>query len=383
MRGLIAVLALALALAAPSLASTPVATEALSPFAALELAPGVRLLGTPPEFLGPAISNVTIIEQRDGYVVIDTGGTAGHGRVIADYIRSLGPKPVKAIVFTHWHNDHPLGASEIVRRWPRARIIATRATERALLSPALQGVGRAPADKWDVYIQNQVSASLVTIARRRADPSMTDQQRARYDRMARELQDFARAYHGTYFLPPTETFTDMLVLDDPDRPVELRFLGRANTDGDAVAWLPKQRIVATGDIVVSPVPFGFFSYPADWLAVIAKLKAMDFAILIPGHGEPQRDRSYLDKLVATITDVRAQVTPLAQGGASLDEVRKNVDFSAQTAIFGTTPGLARGFDANWLQPMTENAWREAKGLPIVQGGGETTPASARTARTGR
>jgi glyoxylase-like metal-dependent hydrolase (beta-lactamase superfamily II) len=355
----------------------------LSPFVEQELAPGVHLLATPPDFLGPAISNVTIIEQRNGYVVIDTGGTAAHGRVVADYIRSLGPKPVQAVLFTHWHNDHPLGVSEIRRRWPNVRIISTAATKRALLSPALQGVGRTPDDKWDVYIHNQVSASLVTIAGRRADASTTDEQRARYDRMARELLDFADAYHGTYFVPPTETFSDHLLLDDPDRPIELRFLGRANTEGDAIAWLPKQRIVAAGDIVVAPLPFGFFSYPADWLTVIDKLKAMDFALLVPGHGEVQTDRAYLDKLSATIRDVRAQVGPLAKQGLSLEETRKRADFSAQTAIFGTTPRLARGFEGNWLQPMVENAWREAKGLPIVQGGGETTPVSVRAKRAVR
>ena len=43
--------------------------------------------------------------------------------------------------------------------------------------------------------------------------------------------------------------------------MRLRFLGRANTEGDAIAWLPRQRIVMTGDVVVSPTPFGFFSFP--------------------------------------------------------------------------------------------------------------------------
>src|SRR6188768_3639851 len=47
--------------------------EALAPFAARELAPGIHLLATPPDFLGPAISNVSIIEQSDGIVLIDSG----------------------------------------------------------------------------------------------------------------------------------------------------------------------------------------------------------------------------------------------------------------------------------------------------------------------
>lgn len=378
-----------LGMAAPDRAPPPLlSAAALSPFIARELAPGIHLLGTPPDFLGSAVSNITIIEQRDGFVLIDSGASAGHGRAIVSYVRSLGPKPVKALLFTHWHGDHPLGASEIRRAWPKLRIIATDATKRAMLGPAMQGVSLRPDEKYEVAIYNQVSATLATLASRRADPAATDDQRARYDRMGRELLDFAASYRGTHIVPPTETFAERLLLDDPERPVELRYLGRANTEGDAIAWLPRQRIVMTGDIVVSPVPFGFYSYPADWLTTIERLKGLNFALLVPGHGEPQTDSVYLDRLSATIRDVRAQVGALAGQGLTIDEVRKRVDFSAQTEMFGTTPRLKRGFETLWLTPMIENAWREAKGLPIVQGGedaqrAKSTPAGAGKTRTVR
>ena len=128
------------------------------------------------------------------------------------------------------------------------------------------------------------------------------------------------------------------------------------------------------------IPFGFFSYPESWIGVLGKLKALDFALLVPGHGEPQRDAAYLDRLIGTITDIRAQVGPLAKQGLSLDEVRKRVDFSKQSDIFGTTPRLRLAFENLWLTPMVENAWNEARGVPIVQGEGEATPASVQRNR---
>jgi glyoxylase-like metal-dependent hydrolase (beta-lactamase superfamily II) len=172
---------------------------------------------------------------------------------------------------------------------------------------------------------------------------------------------------GTHLALPTETFAQELSLDDPVRPVRLIFPGRANTDGDAIAWLPKERIVVTGDVVVAPVPFGFFSFPGEWSAVLERLKAMNFAVLIPGHGEPQRDAAYLDKLIATIADIRAQVAPLARQGKGLEEVRKAVNYDAQRAIFGDTPRRKRHFEEFWLKPMTVNAWLEARGQAMVQG----------------
>jgi glyoxylase-like metal-dependent hydrolase (beta-lactamase superfamily II) len=115
--------------AAPSLASAaaPAETAAISPFAAREIAPGVHLLGMPTDYAGPAISNVSIIEQRNGLVVIDSGATVAHGRALVAFIRSISRKPVKAVLITHWHNDHPLGISAIRDAWPRVRVISARA----------------------------------------------------------------------------------------------------------------------------------------------------------------------------------------------------------------------------------------------------------------
>jgi glyoxylase-like metal-dependent hydrolase (beta-lactamase superfamily II) len=214
-----------------------------------------------------------------------------------------------------------------------------------------------------------------------ADPSTAEDRRGRIRRYIENLRNFARDWRGTYLVPPTETFTDSLTIDDPVRPVRIMFLGRANTEGDAVAWLPRERIVATGDIVVSPVPFGFFSFPEPWIATLERIKALDFALLVPGHGRPMRDSAYLDRLIATISDIRAQVGPLARQGLSLEDVRSRVDFTAQTAIFAADARLRPAFEGYWLTPMVENAWREARGLAIVQGGGETTPASVNRQRS--
>lgn len=361
-----------------ALLSTPASAQA-EPWVAQQLAPGIHLLATPPDYLGPAIGNVTIIEQADGFVLIDTGATLGHGRAVVSYVRSLGRKPVKAVIFTHWHNDHPLGIGAIRAAWPRARIIATAATRAGISGPAATSVGPRPDERHETFILNQLSDNLTQIAQLRANPANTDAQRARYDRMAREMRAFGQSFRGTYYILPTQTFERELLLADAERPVRVMFLGRANTAGDAIAWLPRQRIVVTGDVVVSPVPFGFFSYPESWIAVLERLKALDFVLLVPGHGEPMRDAAYLDRLIATLTDIRAQVGPLARQGLTLAQVRERVDFTAQTDIFGTTPRLRGGFQSLWLTPMVENAWKEARGEPIVQGEGEATASSGQRA----
>src|SRR6218665_2479236 len=230
----------------------PPAAGQTAPFAARTLAPGIHLLATPPDYLGPAISNVTIIEQADGFVLTAPGPPLGHGRAIVAYIRSLGTKPVKAVVFTHWHNDHPLGIGAIREAWPRARIIATAATRDGIRGPAATSVGPRPDERHETFILNQISDSQSQIAALRRNPANNDAQRARYDRMAREMREFGQSFRGTYYILPGETLNRELLLDDAERPVRLMFLGRANTAGGPAARLAPPSSPGSSRNLVSP-----------------------------------------------------------------------------------------------------------------------------------
>jgi glyoxylase-like metal-dependent hydrolase (beta-lactamase superfamily II) len=144
-------------------------------------------------------------------------------------------------------------------------------------------------------------------------------------------------------------------------------LGRANTDGDAVVWLPKQKIVIAGEIVIAPFPYGFESYPVDWIVTLAKLRAMPWHTLIPGHGMPQTDRTQLDRIVSVLKEVRAQVAPLVKQGRTLEQVKAKVDLGAQAKAFvGDDPWLTIWFKAFFVDGIVSSAYKEAKGQPIVQ-----------------
>jgi glyoxylase-like metal-dependent hydrolase (beta-lactamase superfamily II) len=332
---------------------------------ARRLAPGVWVL-MQPRFQVQPVGNVTVIEQSDGLVLVDAGGSPGSGRRIVRLVKGLSPKPVKAVIITHWHGDHPQGLSEILKVWPAARTIATEATRAHLSDPATMNTPAAPDPARNAAFQQQVQGFIGFVKAEGAKAS-TDREREGWAAGERLLNQYALDMDGALTLPVREGFKDRLVLPDARRPVEALFLGRANTDGDAVVWLPKQRILASGDIVVAPFPYGFGSYPEEWLGVIDRVRAYDFRILVPGHGAPQTDRAYLDRLSAALTDVRAQVGRLAAEGLSLEEVRKRVDASVQARVFvGDDPWLRRWFDEFWVKPIVNSAYKEAKGQPIVQ-----------------
>jgi glyoxylase-like metal-dependent hydrolase (beta-lactamase superfamily II) len=372
MNGLIGAAALALALAAPPHVKEPAPAPLAAYLEIIEpVAPRVWVIRQAEPFHLQPIGNVTVIEQTDGLVLIDAGGSPGSGRRIVALVKSVSRKPVKAVAITHWHGDHPLGLPAILAEWPRARVIATARTRENLTGKSMDvyAQGAADAEK-DAAFAKRIDGFIAYLKAESASSKRDLAVREGFARTLAEIERYGEDAKGMYVAAPTETFTERLLLPDRTAPVELFHPGRANTDGDAAAWLPRQKVLVSGDLVVMPVPFGFGSYPAEWQRALQALKARRPAILIPGHGAPQRDLACLDRLDALIGDVRSQVAPLAAQGFTLDETRKRIDLSAQRQRFaGDDPWLRLWFDEFWSKPFVESAWKEAKGLPIEQGEG--------------
>jgi glyoxylase-like metal-dependent hydrolase (beta-lactamase superfamily II) len=307
----------------------------------------------------PFEGNVMVVEQTDGLVVVDAGGSPLSGRHVVQQIRRISPKPVKVLIYTHYHGDHNLGAGALRRAWPHMRVVSTAATRRNMTGAPMAYVATYSRDNGNVgdFARKQL-----------ADPSLSERRKAGWRGLLTVLPSMVEAYKDMKPWPADVTFTDRLTVEDEAAPVEVMFLGRANTDGDAVVWLPKQRVLASGDVVVNPVPYASASYPGEWLAVLERLKGFDFAYLVPGHGPVQTDRAYLDKVSAAITTVRERVAPLAKEGLSLEEVRKRTDFSDVQRAFGGEDEWDRAMTQQFfIGALVSNAWKEARGEPIVQG----------------
>lgn len=354
------VLLLAL-LASPAQAVEPDPAQAPRVFAreTAPVAPGVWLIHKPAVTDPPFEGNVTVVEQARGLVVIDAGGSPASGRAIVAEIRRLSRKPVRWIAYTHYHGDHNLGAGELLKAWPQAVTVSTAKTRENMAGPPMAYVASYAA---------AYAGMADFAAKQAADPKLPEGLRAGWARVAAAGPGMVAGYTGMEARPAQRTFEDRFVIPDRDAPVELVFLGRGNTDGDAVAWLPKQKVLAAGDLVVVPVPYAAHTYPGEWIATLKRLEGYDFRRLVPGHGPVQTDRSYLRKLFAALEAVRAQVAPLKD--LPLEEVRRRVDLSAVKAGFtGGDPWLGFLIDAVFAGDLVANAWKEARGEAVVQGKG--------------
>lgn len=357
-------LALAALLVLPAAVSSaqpapPAITEAQQPYLqqVMRLDPRVTLLLQRPPSLPASVGNVTVIEQSDGLVLIDSGGSMGSGRRVAAMVRQISSKPVKAVIITHWHPDHTMGLPAIVEAWPHVEIISTVATRDHMLGDDQKATPKAPDPAWDhsriVQLDGYKTQTFgldVTVPGILAGIQAT---RAYLDLRMLDAP-------GGYIVTPTRTFTDQLDLPDANAPIEVRYIGRGDTDGDAVIWLPKQRILSAGDNVALPAAYGFTGFQTDWIALLQKLKAYNYRILIPGHGEPQRDTAAIDRLIALIQRVRAEVPPLAAQGLTADQIKARLDFSAERRAFvGGDVWQGAWFDAYTTGAMIDATFAEA------------------------
>lgn len=327
-----------------------------------KVADHVWVMRQPDRLWAAVIGNVTIIEQDDGILLIDSGGSIPDGRDIVKAVAALSPKPIKAVAITHWHNDHPLGLPGILESFPRARVISTAITRDLIRTETNTPLGKTdPAV--DAARLKRSEDTIAELKKEAAGPDIPADMRANYDIEARWIAERVKRQTGNYVVLPTETFTDSLTIPDSVAPVELRFLGTANTTGDLIAWLPRQNIAVAGDAVVLPTPYGFTVSTKPWLESLARLDSLPFTTLIPGHGQVQRDRTYLRTLQWSMADLASKARAAAASGITKEQAFAAFDQTEQRSRFGATDAWTRKWLSDyWLQGMFETAFDEAKGI---------------------
>ena len=316
-----------------------------------ELAAGVYTIRHPDPTDDFPDGNTTVVIGEREVLVVDTCYLPSSADADIALIRRWTDKPVRWVLNTHWHNDHVGGNQRYRLAWPGAEVVGHEETRRMVGT-------RVPS-----YVRRFVAPDAHDAKRRealrRAVETGVDDKGAPVDAAgraaaAKSLAGFERAaseFRSIVIEPPTVTFeTGGMRIDLGGRVVELKHLGRGNTGGDVVAWLPAERILVAGDLVDHPVPYAFGGYPSEWVGTLDRLAALDPALVVPGHGEVLRGKGYIERVAALIRGIREQVNDLLEkngGGFALEEVQKAVDLSAARREFaGDDADNREFFDAS-------------------------------------
>lgn len=188
--------------------------------------------------------NNIIIEMKDYLIVVDANFPSG-AKLAMEAAKKVSAKPVKYVFDTHHHGDHAYG------------------------NPL-----------W-------TQAGATTLAYKGVTEEMNRYEPKRWLETSKERKDV-----GDLHLPdaerPKKTFDKSpFILKDETREVQFHFFGWAHTRGDGFVYLPKEKIICTGDAVAN----GPYNYTADanianWPKVIVAAQKLDVAQVLPGHGGP-------------------------------------------------------------------------------------------------
>lgn len=337
----------------------------------LPLAAGVYGLVWREPLADPIESNVLVVIDDADVLVVDSGLFPSSARRVAAEIRRLTPKPVRTLVNTHWHDDHHGGNAVFAELWPGLEIVAHEKTRAAILEhtyaprPKILAQYRQEAARMSRWAESGVDDDGKPLVARR---------RQRAGELATLFATSVAELGSAREMPPTLTFADSLVLHRGTRTIEVRWLGRGNTAGDTVVVLPQERIAATGDLLVAPIPFGFGSYYGEWIETLGRLDALPVDTLFLGHGAPQRDRAYLHQVQGLLRSLVDETKAAVAAGLSLEATRDKVRLPEWRARFAgsgdTAEALGRAFDAFVLAPAVERAWRQARGEDPPEGSDE-------------
>lgn len=315
-----------------------------------ELARGVYTIRHPDPTDDFPDGNTTVIVGEREVLVVDTGYLPSSADGDIKRIRAWTDKPVRWVLNTHWHNDHVGGNQRYRLAWPGAQIVAHEETRRMIDTRVRSYVRRfVQADSTFGRQREDLRRTAETGVDAKGQPVDAAGRRA----AAASLAGFERAraeFESIVIELPGVTFENAMRIDLGGRIVELKHLGRGNTGGDVVAWLPAERILVAGDLVDHPVPYAFGGYPSEWIGTLERLAALDPLIVVPGHGENLRGAGYIGRVAALLREVRQQVTALIEqrgGGITLEELQKAVDLSeARRAFAGEDADNREFFDAS-------------------------------------
>ena len=238
-----------------------------------------------------------VIIGDDAVMVIDTRSTPVAAQDLIKRVRKITKKPIKYVVLTHYHAVRVLGAS---------------------------------AYQADYVICSDMTHDLI-------------KERGQQDYKS-EVQRFPRLFEGVETVPgltwPNLTFSDQMTIYLGKLEVQLMHLGKAHTKGDIVVWLPRQRILFSGDLVENgATPYAGDAYLREWPDTLQRARDLKPRMLVPGRGPACKTPAACDKAIANTQEfVQALYRNVERG------VRKNQDLKT---VFDNTARQLRKKYSDW------------------------------------
>ena len=226
------------------------------------------------------MSNAFAVLTEEGWVVIDALSTPELSKEFVDNLMRVRKAPIKYAIITHYHPDHWYGAKTYKELG--AKIVA----HKKLM---------------DFYQSGEAQLALENAKQR-----------------------FGDLFKSVVLVPPDIVVEDKYTLKVGGKTFEVIYMGPAHTDNDLVVYMPSEKVLFTGDLVLyNRIPFmGDRGASSKGLVeALHKIKKMDAKVILGGHNEPM-DMSAVDFTLGYVQFLRENIRKAKEQGKSIDEIRE-------------------------------------------------------------
>lgn len=306
---------------------------------------------------GFASGNTTVIIGDRQVFVVDSCFLPSAARQDIAQIRQWTDKPVAFVLNTHFHNDHNLGNRTYIDAFPALTIIAHAETKKEM---DRFGPGSESREKR----ANASLQQMLDSGKSQEGKPLSAEDRKQIKTALDLRKPGMDEIKGIKFQSATLTFDHDFTIDLGNHEVQVKFLGRGNTAGDAVVYLPREKIVVAGDLVVYPIPYIYDGYPSEWIQTLQNLSQLDTDTIVPGHGPVLHDKTYIflvrELMKSAMDQMNAKLAQTAPAMfLTIDDVKGSIDLAAfQQRFVGNDKDLIAAYNemtANLVKVLFEEA----------------------------
>lgn len=271
----------------------------------------------------PQGNTTVIIGDREVFVV-DSCYLPSAAREDIAQIRQWTNKPVNYLLNTHWHYDHTMGNGTYAEAFPQLAIVAHIETRRQMegYNPGWFAKYPQRADRFKRLLETGKDAD---------GKPLTETQKRDYATALAGVEPVGAEFKSVVDRLPNLTFEQGFNVNLGNREVQVKFMGRGNTAGDTIVYLPKEKILIAGDLVDHPVPYLGGGYPSDFIKTLQRMAQLDVQTIVTGHGDVLQGnygKTHLNRIIeflqAVVEQVSLQVHRIGNGPRNLEAVREAV-----------------------------------------------------------
>jgi len=229
-------------------------------------------------------SNSGAILMKDYAIIVDAGQEPESGKEAVEKLRNITDKPVKHVVITHYHDDHIMAIPWFKKQG--AAVIAHEETNRII---------------------------------REMGNKLIDQRINIFGRGRPELKEILK---DAVIDVADLTFEKKMTIGSGDERVELLYFGPARTPSDIFLWLPKEKILFTGDAINKSVQPINYDYPniRQWTDAMRSAMGLGADLYLAGHGTPFKTDT-VREIIDYYNDLRKGVQAYIDKGVPLEKIQ--------------------------------------------------------------